>query len=380
MPNDYMGSFAQQYVHFTTLQVIQSNPGAAYGQAMLFIDSTSISGLWVGTPPAAGEDFELTADNYQDLTTGELLTILTAYFASNRIASMFVTAWDSGQSAYAGLSSAYSATKFDAYFKTMYLGGLGSESVQNAAAVKLAELAFADTGVYSQVGFGNHAADTLTAISGSLVYGIQHSNGDAVVVYSDATDDTDPWIDQLGLTLGALNATGTSIGNTLDLIATSDRAASGADGVNLSAANVAALVANNVGFWMTLGNSVGQATLVNPKTVKGAVFGADWLVGYIDFAASVKTAEFLTAPDTPQGKRLNNSNYQAILGILGSVAQPFTDKGGIGVLENFTTAVAPPFSQLSPSGTVLTVPHAWSADYLQGIHEVNVQGTLYIQA
>ena len=184
----------------------------------------------------------------------------------------------------------------------------------------------------------------------------------------------------MGLTLGALNGTGTAIGNSLDRIATLNRLASGTNGANLGPAAVASLVAQNVGFWATLGNNTGAVALTDPQTVKGAFPGADWVVAYIDFVASIRGVEFLTDPATPQGKRRNNDNYQAILGILTAAATPFTTNGGIGVLDNFTTKVAPPFSQLAGGGSTLIVPHAWQADYLQNIETIIVQGTLFIQA
>ena len=382
MANDYAGSLAQQYISFSALLSIQTNPGAQYGKAMVFVDDVTLSGLWTGSIPAPGTDFELTSQNYTQFATGGLLSWLTGYFASNSIASMFVTCWDSGLATYSGLTVAYNATKYDAYFKTMYLAGLGSETNQNNAAVKLAQLGFADTSLFSQVGFGTTVADNLTPSSPTSIASaiLAASTCDAVLAYGDASQSTNPWLDQLGLSLGSLNGSGTSVANALDYIATLNRGASGTNGANLTAAQVTALVGQNIGYWSTLGNGTGQVALFNTKTLKGAFFGANWLVAYIDFVSAIRTIQFLTDPATPQGKRRNNDNYQAILGILTSVATPFTDKGGIGALTGFTTATAPPFSQLSGGGTTLIVPHAWQATYLQGIHSVTVQGTLFIQA
>lgn len=382
MANDYDGSIAQQFVHFSATQSILTNPGATYGRAMMFLDQTSASGgLWTGSQLLPGEDFELTAQNYTALTAGALRQILAGYFATNQIASLMLAIWDSAAGAYAGLISAYDALKYDAYFKTMYLAGLGSEATQNAAAAKLAEIAFADTGVFSQVGFGTKVADNLDdASTTSLAYFINQSSGDAVLVYGDASQTTDPWLDQLGVTLGALNGSGTAIANALDMIATANREASGTDGANLGPQDVASLKGQNIGYWSTLGNSSGQVALYDPKTVKGAVYAADWLVGYLNFVMSIKATEWLTDPATPQGKRRNNTNYQALLGIVGAVAAPFTDKSGIGVLEGFTTAVAPAFKDLPASGDAFVVPHAWGAYFIQNGREITVQGTLYIQA
>lgn len=381
MANDYPGSIAQQYVHFTTLQSVATNPGATFGKSMLFIDKTTVSGLWVGTPPEAGTDFELTAQNYSELTTGALQAILAGYFETNQIASMLIAVWDEGVADYASLEETYDEVKYDAYFKTMYLAGLGSEANQNTAAVKLAELCDPDTGIFSQVGFGTLEADNLNPDSiTSLASALRDAEFDAVMVYATTGQTTDPWLDQLGITLGALNGTGTAIGNALDMIATFNRGPSGADGENLGPTDVAALKGQNIGYWSTLGNSTGQVALYDPKTLNGKVYGADWLVAYLNFRMSILATEWLTSPSTPQGKRRNNANYQALLGIVGSVATPFTEKGGIGVLDGFTTAVAPAFADLPPSGDVFTVPHAWEATYVQNAREINVQGTLFIQA
>ncbi len=382
MSNDYPGSIAQQFVHFTTTESISTNPGESFGRAMIFINETTVSGLWVGSPPPVGTDFELTASTYAALTTGALKDILDGYFATNQIASMFVAVWDSVAASYAGLEEAYATVKYDAYFKTMYLAGLGSEATQNAAAVALAELCFPDTGIFSQCGFGTVEADNLNPDSTtSLTHFINESDGDAVIVYADDDQEGTPWLDQLGVTLGALNGTGTSISNALDMIATSNRGSSeGETDVNLSPADVAALKGQFVGYWSYLGNSTGQVSLYNPKTVKGVVYAPGWLAAYLDFRMSIKSTEWLTDPATPQGKRRNNANYQAILALIGAEAAPFTDKGGIGVLEGFTTAVAPAFKDLPATGDTFTIPHAWEATYVQNAREITVQGTLFIQA
>ncbi len=381
MANDYPGSIAQQYISFSALFSISTNPGASFGKSMIFVDAATLSGVWQGSIPAVGTDFELTSQDYTDFASGGLLAVLQGYFGSNSIANVFVACWDSGQAAYSGLLTSYTANKYDAYFKTLYTAGLGSEANQNAACVALAQFAFSDTGIFSQVGFGTTVADNLVNGSGtSLTTDIKNSTGDAIIAYGDASQTTDPWLDQMGLTLGALNGTGTAIGNSLDRIATLNRLASGTNGANLGPAAVASLVAQNIGFWATLGNNTGAVALTDPKTVKGAFPGADWVVAYIDFVASIRAVEFLTDPATPQGKRRNNDNYQAILGILTAAATPFTTNGGIGVLDNFTTKVAPPFSQLAGGGSTLIVPHAWQADYLQNIETIIVQGTLFIQA
>ena len=81
---------------------------------------------------------------------------------------MFVACWDSGQAAYSGLLTSYTANKYDAYFKTLYTAGLGSEANKNAACVALAQFAFSDTGIFSQVGFGTTVADNLVQRIGDV--------------------------------------------------------------------------------------------------------------------------------------------------------------------------------------------------------------------
>lgn len=380
--NYYPGSLAQQYINFSALTSIQTNPGEQFGKAMVFIDSTTASGVFLSTPPAPNDAVELTSQNYTDFVSGGLLAWLNGYFASNSIANIFVTVWDSSITAYSGLHTAYNAWKYDAYFKTLYTAGLGSESLANAACVALAEYAFTDIGVASQIGFGTTEADNLiegspTSLATAL---LGMTAGDALLVYGDASETGNPWLDQLGLTLGALNATGTAVGNALDYKATLNRQASGTDGDDLTAAQVTSLKNQNVGYWAYTGSSSGTAALYNPTTLFGRYAGAEWFIAYIDFVASIKAIEFLTDPATPQGKRRNNDNYQAILTLLNSVAQPFSDNGGIGVVQDFTTKNAPQFSQLTGGGDTLIVPNAWTATYLQGIREITVQGTLYIQA
>jgi hypothetical protein len=177
-----------------------------------------------------------------------------------------------------------------------------------------------------------------------------------------------------------LNGTGTTIWNALDMLATSNRASSAeATDANLSATDVSALQGQNIGYWSYLGNGTPSVSLYCPKTLLGVVYSASWGVAYLNYVDSIAATEWLTDPATPQGKRRNNSNYQAILGIVGAKATPFTDKSGIGVLEGFTTAVAPAFKDLPISGDAFIVPHAWEATFVQNGREINVQGTLFIQ-
>ncbi len=377
MANDYPGSIAQQYINFNTSVSASADIGAGFGKAMIFIDSTTVSGVWNGTPPQPGFDIELTSNNYTDYVTGGLLDWANGYFASNSIGNLFVAAWDDSLPAYAGLTAAYSGLKYDAFFKTAYTAGVITESLQNAVCVALAELCQPDVKEFSQAGFGTAFTSNLDPNSTtSLVYELNQSTGDAAVVYS-VLDTTNAWLDQIGLSLSLLNASGTTVGNALDYFRTSTRLASGTAGANLSATDVSNLVAQNVGYWASVGNGTGAVALYNPLTVKGNYAGAFWVAAYIDYIAAIRSAEYLTDPASP-GKRRNNDTYQGILTILQSVATPFTDNGGSGVLSGFTIT-APIFSKLTGGGSTLIVPNAWRAQWLQGVHSVTVQGTLTIQ-
>lgn len=377
MANDYPGSIAQQYISFSTTISATADIGAGFGKAMIFVDSASISGMWTGTPPQPGTDFELTSATYANYLTGGLLNWATGFFATNSIGNLYIAAYDGSLPANAGITATYSGVKYDAYFKTVYTAGLITEALQNAACVALAQLCQPDTGKFSQAGFGTSFVSNLDPNSVlSLTYGIKQSTGDALVVYA-ASGSSNPWLDQVGLSLSLLNASGTTVGNALDYFRTSNRLASGAAGANLLPADVAALTGQKVGYWATVGNSTGAVALYNPTTVKGNYAGANWIAGYIDYLASVKSSEYLTDPASP-GRRRNNDTYQGVLNILNATAQPFTDKGGSGALANFQIT-APVFSKLTGGGSTLIIPNAWKAQWLQGVHTVTVQGTLTIQ-
>lgn len=376
--NDYNGSLAQQYMSFSVIISEETEVGQNFFDAMVFVDSSTLSGLWTGSSALeAGSDVALNSQTYTSYLSGGLLSWATGFFASNSINQLWIAAWDSTEALYGGMIATYSGVKYDAYFKTIYTAGLGAESIQNAACVELATLCASDVKTFSQAGFGTSFTDNkLSNSTSALYYALNIASLDAVLVYSEA-GTSNPWLDQLGLTLGLLNGSGTVIGNTLDYFATSNRSASGASGANLSAQDVAVLKAHNIGYWATRGNGTGTVALYNPLTLRSNYAGAYWIVAYIDLVAAMGFIQYLTDPADP-GKRRNNTTYQGCLGILNSVISPFIDKGGTGVLNNYSIT-APAFANLSGGGSTLTVPKAWQADWLQGVHSVTVQGTLYIQ-
>ena len=79
MANDYPGSIAQQYISFSALFSISTNPGASFGKSMIFVDAATLSGVWQGSIPAVGTDFELTSQDYTDFASGGLLAVLQGY-------------------------------------------------------------------------------------------------------------------------------------------------------------------------------------------------------------------------------------------------------------------------------------------------------------
>ena len=84
----------------------------------------------------------------------------------------------------------------------------------------------------------------------------------------------------------------------------------------------------------------------------------------------VRTANFVSR----MNKFRNNDTYQAILLILQDVVKDFIDMGR---LDAFALT-APIFENLPAGGDTITVPDAWTADYIDSVRTVTVYGTLYI--
>ena len=366
------GSIAQVNVQFPIETVIEPLAGENYTKALIFIPLGKAEEYLPTTEsPAAGQKIELDSSNYGKLTGGLLKTWLVPFFTSAQAAKIAVAIYDVDAeevTAKAPLNKVYEAYKYYAYFKF----GLAPSSDYNALQTQLAQLCKADP-LYSQLWVGTSDPQVLTKGS-SLVSALKGVAADARVVYNpDGTINAA--LAQLGATLAQSNATGTPVGNDIDMLAFNTIGASGADDAdgnptNLDATQKATLDEQKIGYNTYVGDSTENMVTEGSQTLQGNVVGAQWVKSYIEYMCKIRTANLITK----RNKFRNNDQYQAILLILSDIVKDFLS---FGRLADFKIT-APVFSALPKSADTIVVPNSWKASYIDKTRIVTVYGSLYI--
>lgn len=369
---NFDGSIAQVNVQFPIETVIEPVSGENYTKALIFIPLGKAEEYLPTTEsPAAGQKIELDSSNYGKLTGGLLKTWLVPFFTSAQAAKIAVAIYDVDAeevTAKAPLNKVYEAYKYYAYFKF----GLAPSNDYNALQTQLAQLCKADP-LYSQLWVGTSDPQVLTKES-SLVSALKGVAADARVVYNP--DDTiNAALAQLGATLAQSNATGTPVGNDIDMLAFNTIGASGADDAdgnptNLDATQKATLDEQKIGYNTYVGDGTENVVTEGSQTLQGNVVGAQWVKSYIEYMCKIRTANLITR----RNKFRNNDQYQAILLILSDIVKDFLN---FGRLADFKIT-APVFSDLAKSADAIVVPNAWEATYIDKLRSVTVYGTLYV--
>lgn len=371
MANDFQGSIAQQFITFSTSVVTNVVPGENFYKVMLFMGDDEAVASFV-TAPAAGDIVEMSPSNYAELTKGKLLGFLSDFYAQNSMTTVYVVIYDDAlvttgtfpAGAVTALTTQFNAYKDRAYFKLMTLHDNIPANVALATLCKNDQL-------LSQCWIAANDAQMLVDLSDTSMAGVcRLASLDPVIVYHpDAARD--PALVQLGLTLSALNSTGTPVGNSMDYLATDAITPSGTAGANPTAANVTALTHANAGFFLTVGDGTGQVANKGGKTNLGNIAGAQWITQYVNYVSAVKTANYLVQLN----RFKTNATYQGILGIVQSYLNGFQQMGRLSDVK----ITAPAFNKLPPAdGDTITVPNAWEAYYNDNVRKVQIQGTLYI--
>lgn len=379
------GSIAQVNVQFPIETVIEPVSGENYTKALIFMPLAKAGEyLPAVESPVAGQKIELDSSSYGKLTGGLLKTWLTPFFTSAQAARLAVAIYDvdtikevpDGDSgtktenvpATAPIEKVYGAYKYYAYFKF----GIADSNDYNALQTKLAQLCKADP-LYSQPWVGMSDTQVLSKES-VLISALKGVAADARIIYNpDSTINAA--LAQLGATLAQANATGTPVGNDIDMLAFNTIGASGTDdadgnSTNLDATQKAALDEQKIGYNTYVGDGTENVVTEGSMTLQGNVAGAQWVKSYIEYMCKIRTANFITK----RNKFRNNDQYQAILLILSDVVKDFLNFGRLAEFK----ITAPVFSDLAKSADSIVVPNAWEASYIDKIRSVTVYGTLYV--
>ena len=369
MSDNFNGSIAQVNVQFPIETVIEPIAGENYSRVLIYMPLSKGSEYLPGVDSlAAGNIVALDSANYGSLTGGLLKTWLVPFFTSAVAAKAGVAVYDDAESATKTLATMYEGSKFYAYFKF----GITDAAKYNDLQKQLCNLCAADT-LYSRLWIGTDDVNVLTKNS-ELVNVLKETMGAYRLVYNPDTTINGA-LAQLGRSLSVANATGTPVGNSVDMVAFNTIKASGAideDGnrINLTATQKAALDEQKIGYQTYVGDGTENVVTEGSLYSNGDSVGAEWVKAYITYVCKVKTANLIARMNTFR----NNSTYQAILLILQDVVKGFINMGR---LDNFLLT-APIFADLPESGDQITVPNAWQADYIDNVRAVTVYGTLYL--
>jgi hypothetical protein len=374
--SQFKGSIAQTNVNFPIETVITPMAGENYSRAVIFMNVANAATYLPGVDtPAAGDLIELNSNNYGTLTGGKLKNWLVPFFTKASTAKVGIALYDTDQEgdpdpipATAPLATVYEAKKMYGYFKF----ACEEAADNNAVQVALSNLCKADP-LYSVLWVGTNDADVLTK-SSALITALNGAASTARVIYN-ANGDINPALAQLGASLSTANATGTPVGNSIDMIAFNTVQASGnvdenGEHVDLTATEKAALDDQKIGYQTWVGDGTENVVTEGSLYLNGDSVGANWVKAYIEYMCKVKTANYMTRMNTFR----NNQTYQAILLILTDQVRPFLQ---FGRLDGFRIT-APTFENLPASGDQITVPNAWEATYIDNVREVTVYGTLYL--
>ena len=431
--NDFLGSVAQEDVQFTTRIVKTSQVGDNYWKVMIFVESDRfVNAEDIGWTPVPGsaicKALTVTANDYTEHTTGVLRSWLYDLFCNGfsgdcilitcgpHDAGSTVTVYstdgvsffsdpemsipatipegasptstgESNKYSYtvapsstafiAAMEKAYGLVKAYAYHKTVCANPvLALESpftVNPEVAVAIADLCAYDKGLLSSAPYFPFSSGTPEDLMSDPLYAaLKNADKDAFLsAHQDKTRNTALY--SLGLAMSILNGSGTSVGNSMDMIKSSAITPSGPNGQNLSKPVRDILYAANIQSFKPVGDNSGNVAAKGASTIKGEVVQAMWIVAYITYMVKVGVARLVTTPNYLK----NAANYGRILGVVSNYLKKFGQEGS-GRLKDIQIT-APSFGGLpAANGDQIIVPEAWSAHYVDQVREVQITGTLYI--
>ena len=431
--NDFLGSVAQEDVQFTTRIVKTSQVGDNYWKVMIFVESDRfVNAEDIGWTPVPGsaicKALTVTANDYTEHTTGVLRSWLydlfcngfsgdcilitcgphdvgstvtvystdgVSFFSDPEMAvpatipegvsptstgesnKYSYTVAPSSTAFIAAMEEAYGLVKAYAYHKTVCANPVltleNPFTVNPEVAVAIADLCAYDKGLLSSAPYFPFSSGTPEdPMSDPLYAALKNADKDAFLsAHQDKTRNAALY--SLGLAMSILNGSGTSVGNSMDMIKSSAITPSGPNGQNLSKPVRDILYAANIQSFKPVGDNSGNVAAKGASTIKGEVVQAMWIVAYITYMIKVGVARLVTTPNYLK----NAANYGRILGVVSNYLKKFGQEGS-GRLKDIQIT-APSFGGLpAANGDQIIVPEAWSAHYVDQVREVQITGTLYI--
>lgn len=381
--NDFLGSFAQENVSFTTRAVKTAFVGDNFWKVMIFVENDRFvdasKDSWALAPGSTEiKTLSVSASDYAEYTTGLLRSWLYDLFCNGFTGDCILVACedkiaDDSAAFISGMEKAYDLLKAYAYHKTVCVcTGANSNVISADVAVSLATKCAEDKGLLSSAPYFPYTTSTPSQPETDVLYSAVKASGkDAFFsAHQDATRNAALY--SLGLAMSTLNGSGTCVGNSFDMVKSQMITSSGASGTGLPKGIRTILQDLNIQTFKPVGNNTGAVAAEGAKTLLGDVVQATWIVAYITYMVKVQVAQMITEPNFLK----NASNYSQIVGVMIAWIQKFGDSGS-GRLTNIQNT-APAFGSIDSAADEIIIPNAWSATYVDQVREVQITGTLYI--
>lgn len=388
MADDFLGSIAQEDVQFVTEIVKTVNPGDNFKHLVAYTDDSQIAAGAVmanvknpeGTVVA--KFAEVTADNYKNIVQGELLVWLTDYFSAGGNESVFIVNYTMGETGTkALLTAAYAVTHQWGWFKTICVEDSDVTTefhLDPDAASWLAELCSTDKLLSSAPLYPMSMPITEGEFTDTAYLAVKAAGYDAFWAYHLPALQSDGSyvvhngaLIALGIALNVMNASGTYVGNSFDMVNTTAITASGIDGGALDPTVQSILKGANINYFKFVGDTTGAVALRGGKTAKGDLMSAMWIVNYCNYYNKVMVANYMSRINVFK----SSTTYDVILSILIKTVSRFVTSGRLTAFA----LTAPAYADLPPAqNDEIVVPNAWHATYQDDLRSVKVYGTLYI--
>ncbi len=428
--NDFLGSFAQENVLFSTQVVRTAAVGDNFYKAMIFVENSRFvdtsQSTWALVPGSTTiKALAVSVADYAEHTSGLLQSWLYDLFCSGFTGDCILVAcgdvsttdtytpvtpegsenphalgWyvsdggtgyvltddetvQAGTTYYTkstttdpasfieGMDTAYELMKAYAYHKTVCAGS--DTAVDPTIAVELASLCAPDKSLLSSVPLLPFTTTTPETPETDPLYNALKLSGRDAFMSANQDSTRNASLLSLGIALATVNGSGTCVGNGMEMTATGMITSSGPDGTQLAKSTRDALASINIQTWKPVGDNTGNVAAFGALTLNGDTYSANWILAYIAYMVKVRVAQMLT-----EGNFLKNAaNYSRIIGVMNGICAKFVDSGR---LENYVCN-APAYDALpEASGDEIVVPNAWEATYVSNVRKVTITGTLYIGA
>jgi hypothetical protein len=336
----------------------------------------------------------LTKSNYAEVAGGRLLTWLTDLFCNGQPFDCYVARF--GPAGGIGAASAftddvkeelnalYEKTKAVAYHKTILCQSFADETLIPEIALFFAQCCARDRTLLSAAPYYPCVMGTIGDLNSDAVYSLLKTAGADAFMCAHMDSERNGALFQLGLALNGVNASGTPVGDSIDMVATNlitpsgqpdpdtpDFTISDWEDYNFNPSVQKMLEDNHIAYFRTVGDGSGNVHAVGDETIRGNVMQADWVVCFCNYVNKVRVAQIITRKNA----RRNSRTYNEILTVMMGTVGRFGDNGS-GILTHVMNS-APAFANLPPSGgREIVIPNAWSAEYVFGVRSVRVYGTL----